>query len=94
MTTEDGVTLTATEWSVTATEKVSTGEYENAEYHTTIGGEVDGGAVLDADTRRELKARLLAVHKVAQEMVTRSGENRVGDEVDWGVYYDRERSEP
>lgn len=84
---EKGITITATEWTVSAREKISTGDYENFEPHVTIKGEVPMRAELDEAARTELKARLLAVHKEAQEIVERAGENRIAveDAEDWGV---------
>jgi hypothetical protein len=86
--TEDGIALVGTEWTVSASEKISTGEYENAQYHTTIEGEIATPAPeLDADGRKELKARLLSIHKEAQETVERAAENRIREpgHDDWGV---------
>lgn len=83
------VELTAESWTVHAREKVSTGDYENAEFHVSIDGDVRGDpeSGLDEETRRELKARLLAVQKEAQETVERACENRIAAEghEDWGV---------
>lgn len=85
--TGDGITITATEWTVSASEKISTGDYENYEPHVTIKGEVPMQTELDEETRRELKAKLLAIHRDAQEIVERAGDNRlaVEDAEDWGV---------
>lgn len=91
------VELTAESFTVHAREKISTGDYENAEFHVTIEGGVDhservaaGDAAsgVDEQTRRCLKAKLLSLHKDAQETVERACENRVkadGHE-DWGVH--------
>lgn len=81
------IELTADSWTVHAREKVSTGEFENAEFHTTIEGHVDGDGRLDEETRRELKARLLSVHRETQDTVERAAENRIAapDHEDWGV---------
>jgi len=84
----EDIRLTAESFTVYAREKVSTGDYENAEYHVSIEGSVDGTTELDADTREELKARLLAAQKEAQESVQRTAENRIRESghEDWGVY--------
>lgn len=84
----DEITLTAESWTVHAREKVSTGDYENAEFHISLEGEVDGADELTESTRRVLKARLLALQKEAQETVERACENRIAAEghEDWGVY--------
>jgi len=84
---EQEIHLNADEFLVHAREKVSTGKYESAEFHTTISGTVDGDGRLDAETRRELRARLLTVHKQAQATVERAAENRIREpgHEDWGV---------
>lgn len=81
------IQLTADSFTVHAREKVSTGDYENAEFHVTIEGSVSGAESLENGTREELKARLLAVQKEAQESVQRACENRIAAEghEDWGV---------
>ncbi len=85
--TDNGIDITATEWTVSATEKVSTGDYESHDVHTTIKGEIPLSDPLTEDRRKELKAKLLAVHKEAQEMVERAAENRIAAEghEDWSV---------
>lgn len=84
--TDDDITLTATSFKVSATEKRSLDQYENHQPHVTIEGEVDGGE-LTPDARRELRARLLALHQDAQAVVSRAAENRIAhpDDRDWGV---------
>ena len=82
----DGIELTATEWSVSVSEKRSVGDYENVEPFASVSGELPE-TELDEQTRRELKARLLALQKELQEVVERAADNRVradGHE-DWGV---------
>jgi hypothetical protein len=81
------IRLTAESFTVHAREKISTGEYENAAYHVTIEGRVGGTTELDDETRAELKARLLAAQKEAQESVQRTAENRIREpgHEDWGV---------
>ena len=86
--TDDGITLVGTEFTVSAREKISTGDYENAEYHTTIKGELGTPAPeLDEKGRHELKARLLSLHKEAQATVERTANNRIRERghEDWGV---------
>lgn len=81
------VELSPESFTVHAREKVSTGDYENAEYHVSIEGSVDGVGNLDDAARKELKARLLSVEKDMQKAVQRACENRIardGSE-DWGV---------
>lgn len=84
------VDLEAESFTVHAREKISTGDYENAEYHVSIEGSIDADGDLDADRRRELKARLLTVEKDAQDAVARACENRIAADghEDWGVSAD------
>lgn len=81
-----GMLLTAEEFTVHAREKISTGDYENAEFHTTVSGSVSGHR-LDDQTRLELKARLLSLEKEIQETVERAAKNRIREpeHEDWGV---------
>lgn len=83
----DDVELHAESFTVHAREKISTGDYENAEYHTTIEGRVETDDPITNGTRRALKARLLAMQKDAQETVERAAENRVAlpESEDWSV---------
>jgi len=85
--TDSDIRLTAESFTVHARETVSTGDYESFETHVSIEGSVDGTSDLDEATRRELRARLLAVEKEAQETVERTAENRVRENghEDWGV---------
>lgn len=84
------ITLDPSEWSVSAKETVSTGDYENAELFASVSGDIPEHVDLDGDTRTELKARLLAVEKTMQSVVERGASNRVAvpDEEDWGVRSD------
>lgn len=81
------IELSGTTAKIHASEKVSTGDYENAEYHTTIEVDIDHTGALANGTREELKARLLALHKDAQATVARAAENRIREDghEDWGV---------
>jgi len=84
------IELRGTEFTVHAREKITTGEYENAEYHTTIEGEISHGGRLENDHRDELKARLLSLHRDAQETVERAASNRIAvdEHEDWAVRCD------
>lgn len=81
------IELSADRFKIHASEKVSTGDYESADYHATIEGDVTHAGDLDGDARTELKARLLAVEKDAQEVVERAAENRLREpgHADWSV---------
>lgn len=85
---DDGIRLVGTEWTVSVSETRSLGDYENTEPFVSVSGEIPADVgQLDAETRRELKARLLSLHKELQETVERAADNRVkadGHE-DWGV---------
>lgn len=70
------IELSATEFTVSASEKVSTGEYENGEYFVSLKGDVEGVESLDADTHEELRRRLLAAQGELQKVVEQAGENR------------------
>lgn len=87
MSADDEITLTADRWTVSATEQISTGEYENYQPHVKIEGDVPLQVELDQDTRTELKARLLGLHKEAQAILQRACENRIAEpgHEDWGV---------
>ena len=84
------ITLTPNEWTIHAREKVSTGDYETHEVHTTLSGSVSGVDQLDDQTHTELKARLLAAQRELQAVVTRTAENRIREDghEDWGVWGD------
>jgi len=78
--TEDGIELTPEEFTVSVTEKRSTGDYENIEPHASVSGTVPDGADCD-DVRREL----LALHRDLQQVVERAATNRnkVPEHEDW-----------
>lgn len=84
---DNDITLDAESFKVHASEKVSTGEYESADYHATLEGSIDGDAPISNGTRRAIKARLLAAQRDLQEVVERSAENRlrVDGSENWGV---------
>lgn len=89
--TDGGITLVGRGWKVSATEKVSLGDYENYSPHTSLEGEipVDVGE-LTPERRKELKARLLNLHCLVQETVERACENRLREpgHEDWSVQAD------
>lgn len=83
---EDGIELVGREFTVSVSEKRSTGEYENVEPFVSVSGEIPAGqGTLNEENRRELKARLLSLHKELQEVAERTAENRATDGEDWGV---------
>ena len=84
---ERNIELVADRWKVHASEKISTGDYENHTTSVSLEGEIPRGADLDQEGRKELKARLLAVQREIQSAVERAAENRIREEghEDWGV---------
>lgn len=83
--TDTDITLNPNEWTVSAEETVSTGEYESAKHYASLSGDIPEHVDLDAEARREIMARLLAVEKTMQAVVERGGENRLAESEDWGV---------
>lgn len=83
----DGVTFSATEFTVSASEKISTGDYENYEPFASITGEIDGVEELDDQTRLMIKGRLLELHKDLQKTLGQAANNRlsIADDEDWTV---------
>lgn len=96
----DEVVLDATEFTVHASEKVSTGDYENANVSMTIEGEIKGvrfgpdgpetfapSPTHSEEERRELYQQLMDIQKDLQRLVERAGENRqrIRDHEDWDV---------
>lgn len=81
------IELTGQSFKVHVSEKVSTGDYESFDARVTIEGDINHTGSLANGARTELKARLLGLHKDAQEVVERSAENRIrlDDAEDWGV---------
>lgn len=75
---EDGITLRGTTFKVSATEKRSTGEYENYQPHASIEGELPAPeSELDPETRSRLRAELLSLHHDLQKVVVAAADNRV-----------------
>lgn len=83
----DDIELSGESFKIHASEQVSTGDYENFNARVTIEGRIDHTGALENGTRTGLKARLLSLHKDAQEVVERAAENRIAAEGhgDWGV---------
>lgn len=75
---EDGLTLIGTKFTVNASEKVSTGKYENYDPQLTVEGKIPM-AQLDAATREELKGELLALHGDLQAVLNRAAGNRIAE---------------
>jgi len=81
------IELTGTKVKVHAQEKIQTDDYESYTANATIEADVDHMGDLTNGTRRELRARLLALEKDVQEAAERACENRIAAETheDWNV---------
>lgn len=81
------IRLSADSFTVSASEKVSTGEYENYNPHATIEGTIEGVDQLDDQTRRMLRGRLLEIHRDLQETLEQAVNNRIAirDDENWEV---------
>lgn len=80
------IKLEGREFTVSASEKVSTGDYENYEPHVTIKGEIPAPeSKLDQQTRTELRRELTALHHDLQGVLEVSIQNRLRAEghEDW-----------
>jgi hypothetical protein len=80
----EGVTLTATEWSVSASEKISTGQYENYEVSAFVSGDIPEGVNVTEDGE-ELETELNRVHARLMDSVQKAAENRerLPEDRDW-----------
>lgn len=72
---EDGITLRGTAFTVSASEKVSTGKYENYNPHLTIEGEIPKEDLTEAN-REDLKGQLLGLHGDLQAVLNKAAGNR------------------
>lgn len=81
------IDLRAREWSVGASEKISTGDYENYEPNAFISGDIPEGVVLDEDTREEIERELNALHARVMNSVQKAAENRerLPERRDWSA---------
>lgn len=76
----DGIHLIGSGFTVSASEKVSTGEYESHDAHITINGEIPTtGSHLDDETRADLKEQLLQLHGDLQAVLNKAAGNRIAD---------------
>lgn len=80
----EGATITVAEVTVSASEKVSTGQYENYNPHTTLKGSV----ILEGpweDHKESLESQLLDIHKSVQKTLQRACDNKIAVEEheDW-----------
>ena len=86
MSDNDEITLRGTSFTVSASEKVSTGDYENYNPHATIEGELPAAeSELDQETRAAVKQELLKLHGDLQDILNKATGNRIAasDHEDW-----------
>lgn len=72
---DDGITLIGTSFTVSASEKVSTGQYENYNPHITVEGKIPM-AELDETARADVKEELLKIHGDLQQVLGKAAGNR------------------
>jgi len=85
-----GITITVNTWTVSASEKISTGDYENYNPHLTVAGsfEPDGDTSLcelTPTTEALLEAELLRLQRHLQCVLERACENKIAlpENEDW-----------
>jgi hypothetical protein len=72
---DDGITLRGTSFTVSASEKVSTGQYENYNPHLSIKGEIPEEELTD-ENREDLKRQLLGLHGDLHAVLQKATGNR------------------
>ena len=78
---DEGITLRGTSFKVSATEKRSTGQYENIQTHAAIEGELPApDSELDSETRSRVRAELLTLHHDLRKVVVAAANKRVEDQ--------------
>jgi hypothetical protein len=75
---DEDIELTAEEFTIHASEKVSTGDYETASVSMTVEGSIEGVDVV-AELSDDLRARLHAIQRQLQRDVEQAAMNRVRD---------------
>lgn len=78
MSDDDGITLRGTSFTVSASEKVSTGQYENYNPHLTLEGEIPKEELTE-EAREDLKEQLLSIHGDLQAVLQKAAGNRIAD---------------
>lgn len=73
---ENDISLTADSFTIHASEKVSTGDYENANVSMTIEGSIEG-VEMGSEIPDALRARLHSIQRDLQRDVEQAGMNRV-----------------
>lgn len=72
------ITLRATSWTVSASEKVSTGQYENYNPHITLEGEIPAEELTEA-AREDVRERLLSIHGDLHAVLQKAASNRLAE---------------
>lgn len=81
MTDDDPITLEGREFTVSLSEKVSTGEYESFNPHVSLKGELPApDSQLDADTRTQVRRELATVADDLQIVLNRTIDTRLNGE--------------
>ena len=83
----DGVTLTPEEFTIHASEKISTGDYENGTYSLSLTGSIEGVEDLTDNEHEALYALLMREQKRIQRRVEQTAKNRnkIRDHENWEV---------
>lgn len=75
---QEQITLRGTEFTVSATEKVSTGKYENYSPHVSLKGEIPvPESELNPETRTQVRRELIALHDDLQEVLETTIDRRL-----------------
>jgi len=78
--TPERVTLRGEEFTVSASKKVSTGQYENYEPHATIKGSIPAPeSELDQETRTQVLRELVALHDDIQQVLETTIDRRLAE---------------
>lgn len=76
--TQDGAAITVTSVKISASEKVSTGQYENYNPHTTLEGQIVTPGPW-SDHREDIISQVLDMHRTTQKILQRATDNKLSD---------------
>lgn len=90
---EDGITLRGTKFTVSASEKISTGQYENYSPSLTLEGEIPNEELTE-ENRAAFREEALQLHGDLQQVLDRATANRTAEPEweDWSFEEDEEVS--
>lgn len=71
------IQFTVDSFKVSASEKISTGEYENYTPHASIEGSIEGVNKLNDEKRTAIQQRLLSLHRDLQRVLQKTCKNRL-----------------